>query len=254
MSNEVFDPAPYTNPPRMTLESGIALARALVAACPQSMPTRIHKAAQKLAGATDLAQAKLALRQKALGSISEDDKRAIDQAADGSWGALRSRLSAYSMLPTNEYPDAQRATELLTILFADSGLSFLIESYPVQWTTADTLLQRIQKDNLAADIDRIAGPDFLDNIRKRHARYGQMIQHSLVKSLELQVDLSDELRVLGHAIVAYATKICAHVDEDDKDSLAEARAALQPIDLFREAYGKSSSPQTNAPPPTPTTP
>lgn len=220
------------------------------------MPARIHKAAKKLTDATDLAQSKLALRQKALGSISEDDKRAVDQAADGSWGALRSRLSAYSMLPTNEYPDAQRAAELLTLLFGDSGLSFLIESYPSQWTIADTLLKRIQSDNLAADIDRIAGTEFLDNIRKRHVRYGQMVQHSLVKSAELHVDLSAEIRALGQAIVAYATKVCAHVDEDDKDSLAEARIALQPIDLFRETNAKRSpeAPPSPEPAATPTTP
>ena len=107
MSTEIFDPAPYSNAPRMSLESGIALARALVAACPKTMPARIHKAAQKLAQHTDNAQAKLALRQTALGSISEEDKRLVDQAGDGTWGAHRGRHLAYSMLPAAEYPDAK---------------------------------------------------------------------------------------------------------------------------------------------------
>ncbi|MBK9264528.1 MAG: hypothetical protein IPM54_32680 [Polyangiaceae bacterium] len=249
MTTDAFDPSPYTSAPRMTLESGIVLARALVTACPQSMPARVHKAAQKLAGSTDKAQAKLALRQKALGSVSEEDKRVVDQAGDGSWGALRSRLSSYAMLPAAEYPDAKRAGELTTILFNDQGLSFLTESYPVQWATADTILKRIDDDGLQTDIDRIAGPEFLDNIRKRHAKYGAMVQSILIKADQAHVDLGAEVRALGSAIVAYATKVCAHVEDDDAKTIAEARAALQPIDLHREATSKRSTttPETPSP-------
>lgn len=67
---ESFDTSLYTVAPRMTLESGLALARSLVIACPQNAPTRIRKAAQKLGSAADKAQDKLALRQKALGTAS----------------------------------------------------------------------------------------------------------------------------------------------------------------------------------------
>lgn len=247
MSTETFDPSLYTSAPRMTLESGIALARALVAACPKTMPSRIHKAAQRLADATDNAQTKLARRQKALSSISDEDRRLIDQAGDASWGALRSRLSAYSMLPPNEYADAHRAGALVTVLFGDQGLAFLTESFPVQWTTADTILKRIKDDNLAADINRIAGPEFLENVRKRHERYGVMVQSILIKSNELQVDLGVEVRALGSAIVAYATKVCAHVEDDDAKSMSEARAALQPIDSHREANAKKASGSPESP-------
>lgn len=234
----------------MALESGIALSRAIVAACPISMPSRIQKAAKKLATVTDNAQAKLALRQKALGSISEEDKRLVDQAGDASWGALRTRLNAYSMLPANEYPDAQRANELVTVLFADQGLSFLNETYPVQWTTADTILKRIDDDGLAADINRIAGSEFLENVRKRHAKYGTMVQNILIKADGNHVDLGAEVRTLGNAIVAYATKVCAHVEDDDEKSFGEARAALHPIDAHREANAKKTAPASTAPPTT----
>jgi hypothetical protein len=249
MSTDTFDPALYTSAPRMTLESGIALARALVTACPQSMPARIHKAAKKLADATDKAQEKLALRQKALGSVSEEDKRLIDQAGDASWGALRARMTAYSMLPAAEYPDAKRAGEIVTMLFGDQGLLFLTEAYPVQWATADTMLKRIDKEGLKADIDRIAGPEFLDNIKKRHDKYGTMVQSMLIKADQAQVDLGAEVRALGSAIVAYATKVCAHVEDDDASSIQEARAALQPIDLHREANTKKSAATSVAPAP-----
>lgn len=239
----------------MTLESGIALARALIAACPQSMPSRIHKAVKKLVDATDNAQAKLALRQKALGTISEEDKRLVDQAGDASWGGLRARLSAYGTLPVEEYPDAKRANEIVTLLFNDQGLSFLTEAYPVQWTIADTILKRIVDEKLEADINRIAGSEFLDNIRKRHNKYGAMVQSILIKAEGNHVDLGAEVRILGNAIVAYATKVCAHVEDDDEKSFVEARAALQPIDAHREANAKKTSPAPITPAPeSPATP
>jgi len=242
MTTDQFDPSLYTSPPRMTLESGIALCRALVAACPQTMPARIHKAAQKLAIATDKAQTALAWRQNALGAISEEDKRVVDQAGDASWSALRARLSAYSMLPADEYPDAKRAAEIEVRLFGDDGLSFLKETYAVQWTTADTILKRIDSDDLTSDINRIAGHEFLDNIRKRHTKYGAMVQSILIKAQQANVDLGAELRALGSAIVTYATKVCAHVEDDDPTTIAEARTALGPIDAHREANAKKSAP------------
>jgi hypothetical protein len=235
MTTESFDPSLYTNAPRMTLESGIALCRALVAICPPSFPARIQNAAKKLADATDKAQLALAKRQDALGAVSEEDRRLVDQAGDASWGALRARLSAYAALPANEYPDAARAVNLVTLLFGDDGLSFLKERFPVQWTTADTILKRIEADSLNIDIDRIAGAEFLDNVKKRHARYGAMVQNNLIKPDQTNVDLLAELRALGHAIVTYATKVCAEVDDDDPQTIVNARAALHPIDAHREA-------------------
>jgi hypothetical protein len=252
MTTESFDPALYTSAPRMTVESGITLCRALVAACPQSLPARIHKAAKKLAEATDKAQSALAARQTALGSASEEDTRLVDQAGDASWSVLRARLAAYATLPADEYPDAPIAAKLVTLLFADDGLSFLKESYPVQWATADTVLKRIDADSLHTDINRIAGSEFLDNVRKRHAKYGAMVQGMLVKTLEANVDLSAELRTLHRAIVTYATKVCAHVEDDDAKSIADARTALHPIDAYRETHGyKPTHPTT---PPTAETP
>ncbi len=94
MSNEAFDPSLYTSPPRMTLESGIALARALVAACPQSMPARIHKAAKKLAQATK----KLALATTV--DIIRAAQYGNDQAERGTGGAICAARASF--LETSE--------------------------------------------------------------------------------------------------------------------------------------------------------
>lgn len=242
MNNELqpIDPALYARAPTFTLEGGIALARTLSAACPKNAGAPVKKAAKKLSGATDKAQIALAKRQSALGQISQEESRLIDQRGDNSWGALRDRLEAYSILPAKEYPDAIRASELLVLLFADSGLLFVKESYPVQWSTADTILKRIQDQNLKTDIDRIAGIEFLANIQKRHAEYGAMVQRMFTKSSGDSVNLSDEVRALGRAMVAYAMQVCSAADDEDSSAemIAMAREALRPLDIFREDAAK----------------
>ncbi len=241
MEQELFDPSIYVRPPVMSLEGGIALCRSLIDACPTSMPKSVKSGAQKLGRAADRAQTALALRQKALGTISDEDARVIDQLGDSSWGSLRGRLVSYSVLPVGEYPDAARAGELVTILFHTDGLNFLKEAYPVQWTTADTILKRIDEEGLQPDIDRIAGKEFLENVRKRHQHYGAMVKGLLTRSQGENVNLSEEIRALGSAIVSYATKVCATVDEDEPATIVAARAALRPLDLFREANARRSS-------------
>lgn len=243
-----IDPSQYARPPVINLENGIALCRALVDACPKSMPASVKKAAKKLADMTDKAQAALALRQKALGKVSDEDVRFVDQAGDSSWGALRTRLLGYAELPVSEYPDAKRARELVTILFAADGLSFLKETYPVQWSTADTILKRIDEDTLGKDIDRIAGKEFLENVRKRHASYGAMVKGLLAREAAAGVNLSEQVRTLGRAIVEYATKVCASADDDDAESITTARAALRPLDAFREANARRGGSGADAAP------
>ncbi len=222
----------------MSLEGGIALCRSLVDACPASMPKSVMKGAQKLAASADKAQTALALRQRTLGILSDEDARVVDQSGDSSWGALRGRIINYAALPMDEYPDAVRAGELMTILFNTEGLTFLKEAYPVQWTTADTILKRIDEDGLQADIDRIAGKEFLENVRKRHQHYGQMVKGMLMRAEGEAVNLSSEIRALGRAIVEYATKVCATVEDDDPATVAPACEALRPLDLFREAAAR----------------
>jgi hypothetical protein len=236
----------------MTLESGIALCDSLVSACPKSMPDSVKKSAKKLKGAAGRAQTALAKRQAALGTISEEDARVIDQEGDVSWGALRGRLTAYASLPVKQFPDAKRAGELIIALFGEDGLSFLKETYPVQWGTADTILLRIQNEGLQADIDRIAGPEFLKNVRARHVAYGAMVKRYLARNSSATVNLGDEVRKLGRAIVAYATQVCAFATdkEDDDDALAAAADALRPLDVFRElAAARARSEQGTAEPP-----
>ncbi|MDI1429419.1 hypothetical protein [Polyangium sorediatum] len=241
MSHDPPDPTLYVRAPIMTAEAGITLCRALFAACPKDASPAVMKSAAKVNAVADKAQTALAIRQKTLGKVSDDAARLIDQAGDASWGALRTRLLAYADLPVAKYQDAKRAAELVTILFGPDGLSFLKEAYPVQWSTADTILKRIDEEGLEKDIDRIAGKVFLDNVRAQHEQYGAMVQGTLLREQAEGVNLADQVRAMGRAIVEYATKVCASVDEDDASSIAAARSALRPLDAYREAAARRGS-------------
>lgn len=235
MALESPDPALYTRPPKMTIEGGMTLCRVLADSCPATMSASVKKAAKRLFEVAEAAQFAYTLRRKAVAKNSPEDARPIDRNADSSWGALRSRLQAYAMLPGETYPDAKRAAEILALLFGEAGLSFLTESYPEQYSIADSVVRRIDSEGMAADIERLAGKEFLENVRAQHIAYGKMVQSVLQREEAITDDLSEHLRAMGQEIVDYATKVLASIDRDKPATVSAARTALRPIDAFREA-------------------
>jgi len=253
-SSEPFDPSFYTRAPSFTLPTGIVLAQALVDLCPDAIPPAVKKAAKQLHKTANAAQQAWAARRQALGSTGDDDTRLLDQEADGSWTGLRSRLLSYATLPVARFPKAKRAREILDQLFGADGLAFLRETYPVQWSTMDMTLKRIDNEGFAEDIDDLAGPEFLRQIRHVHPRYRTMVQ-AVFQREATGPNLLDHLRLLQRAVVNYATKICATVEDDDAASIETARDALAPIEQIRQmASSKRSSGEDPAAVPEPTTP
>lgn len=251
MALETPDPAVYARPPKMTIEGGMTLCRVLADACPASMPAAVKKAAKRLFEVAEAAQFAYTLRRKAIGKSSPDDARPIDRNADTSWSALRGRLQSFSMLPADTYPDAQRATEILYSLFGESGLSFLTESYPEQYAIANSVISRIDAEGMATDIDRLAGKEFLENVRAQHTAYGKMVQAVLQREDAITDDLGEHVRAMGQEIVDYGTKVLASIERDKPATISAARTALRPIDAFREATQRRA---LSTPPPATTEP
>ncbi len=248
MSLEAPDPVNYARAPRMTIEGGTTLCRVVADACPASMPASAKKAAKRLFEVAEAAQFAYTMRRKAMAKGSTDESRPIDRATDTSWGALRSRLQAFALLPRETYPDAQRATEILASLFGEAGLSFLTESYPEQYAIAESVIRRIDGENLVADIDRLAGKEFLENVRTQHAAYSQMVQGVLQREESITEDLNEHVRAMSQELVDYAMKVLASIERDKPATISAARAALRPIDAFREATQRRTS---QAPPASP---
>jgi hypothetical protein len=230
-----LDPSMYTRAPIVTAASGAALARALASACPASLPANVQKARVRLERAVEDATAALSDRQRASGTVSDEDARLLDQETDTSWGALRGRLLAWTLLPTHRFSQSERAAALLARLFGPSGLTFLQSDYPTQSTVAEAIVRRIDEDGLAPEIDALAGPEFLAQIRHAHARYVAMVSARLQRQeAESSANLAAHARALQAAVVDYATKVCATVDPDDPATEETAALALRPIDAFRE--------------------
>lgn len=249
MALETPDPGLYSRPPKMTIEGGMTLCRVVADACPAAMSASVKKAAKRLFEVAEAAQFAYTLRRKSHGKVNVDDARPIDRGADNSWSALRSRLQAYAMLPQETYPDAKRAVEILYALFGESGLSFLTESYPEQYAIADSVLRRIDSEAFGPDIDRLAGKEFLENVRMQHAAYGKMVQTVLQREETITDDLGEHVRAMGQELVDYATKVLASIDRNKPPTIVAARSALRPIDAFREATQRRAVSQP--PPATP---
>lgn len=229
------DPSLYVRPPVMTLAGGITLCRVVADACPAAMPWFVKKGAVRLAEVAEAAHHAHNSRKKALAKEHDDDVRAIDKTADRSWSALRGRLEMYTLLPADAFPDAKRAEEILASLFGEMGLLFLTTRYPEQHAVADALLRRIDEESLADDIDRIAGKDFLANVRAQHATYGTFVAALFQREDALSQDLADHVRAMGQALVDYATKVLASIDRDHPSTILAAQVALRPIDVFRDS-------------------
>ena len=237
-----FDPSTYTRAPNITLKSGISLALALVALCPANASASIKKASKGLKAAADKGTEAFAERQRLLGVTVESTSAATDLEADTSWGAFRSRLVSYGELPLHIAPRAPRAREIVDQLFSSGGLGFLKEKYPEQRTAMASLLKRIKDEDLASDIDELAGPEFLKALRDVQPRYDAMVTAMLSKSSGQNTpNLLLHKGAIQTAIVDYATKICATVDRDESETVEAALAALVPIDNHRKNNAHSAS-------------
>ncbi len=165
-------------------------------------------------------------------------RQPVDLAVDTAWTAMYERLRAYAMLPVEQTQEARHAQDLLRTLFPD-GLAFLRLPYEKQWEEGENRLRTIGQLRLTADLHRLAGSEFLTEVRRTHELYGKVL------GLPRQTDGRDareaddspldgatlrELRfAVSRAISQYALKIVALADEDDQ----LVRRVLMPIEDLR---------------------
>lgn len=227
MSNDDFDPTPYVRPPELDVASGVALGVSLLSAMPKEASENVRKAARRLRAATVELQDAWSANGRGDATI---DKRPADIRVDKAWGALYSRLDAYASLPSDENPKAKRAAELLDLIYPD-GLQFLTLPYNAEWAEGEKRLKLIEDEELAADLNELAGPEFLAEVKKAHKLYGDAIGITRPAG-EGPVNLVDPLRALGRAITQYSLQVVATVDESQA-SISTAKGALKPIDDTR---------------------
>lgn len=244
----------YLRSPVFSVQEGISLSRALLAAAPKGLPALVKRTADKLRQAADAAQDALLARQREVNQLSEEDSRALDQEMDSVWGGLRLRLEGYSYLSPDSVPQAGRAAALLKQLFGSEGTNFLKESYSTQLATMTTLYKRITRDKLGKEIDALCGPEFLAEYRRLLPRYERMVNSMLSRPAGVSASLIAHRSALGRAVVAYATAMCALVDEEAPETVERTVAALAPILGQRAAIAGRRPTDSEDPEPPPEAP
>lgn len=252
---EDFDPTPYFRAPKLDVPAAIGLGCALITAVPKGLGSAVNKAAARLRE-TIVALQRVWAANSLL--VKNADPRPADQDIDGAWGRLYRRIEDYAGLPRDRYPRATRAQELLQTLF-DKGLSFTQLPYAAEWSESGKRIDLIDKEKLAADVDAVAGPEFLADVRITHKRYGEVLGITRTATpAQDPTPLVAPLRAVTRAIPAYAIQIIATIDGDRPETLATARAALLPLDSHRAAAARraqgAKEPPATPPAATPTTP
>lgn len=219
-----FDPTPYVHAPTVDAPGALALAHALLSATPKGATPEVKRATAKLkssvAALADVTTATPA---------DKPNRRAADSAIDNAWGATHGRLVAYARLPESEYPKAARAQELVDRLFPD-GLAFLQLPHKSEWTESDKRLRVIKDEKLRADVDALVGKEFLAEVERTHAIYGEVLGITKAAGETSDVRVLEPLRAVRRAIADYALKVAAMADLEDAASVKLVKAALKPID------------------------
>lgn len=229
-----FDPSQYAAPPRLSASNALPLVRRLLLVTPKGAPESVRLPARAMRQqAEELRGARLARRKRS----RPVDKRLVDQFADASLGRLYRRISDYAALPEERHALAGRASELLALLFPD-GLDFLSAKMDVQWNVTDEMLRTIDEEDLQGDLDRIAGAEFLAEVRLAHAEYGRALGITAADAAPKSdgASVTDLLQKLAATMGEYTLQLAALASSSATPAeLREAsRRALAPVDDFRK--------------------
>lgn len=231
-----FDISPYLNAPVVDVPGGVALGVALVSALPAHSPATVRRAAKRLRASTIALQAAWQATRSASRSV---DRRAVDHRMDVAWGAAHARLSGYAALPAASYPRAGKAAHLMEKLFPD-GLGFLTLPYSHEWAESSQRLALLDDKATDAELRDLVGDDFVDELEKAHAAYGEALGITEAQAPPYVVRVQEPLRDLQSAVRDYALQLGAAAG-DQPDFADAARAALAPIDRAREDAARAAA-------------
>ncbi|MCK6546340.1 hypothetical protein L6R52_10865 [Myxococcota bacterium] len=221
----------YIPLPIFDAAGGLALSRALVAAHPRGLPAKVKKLLEQL----KVADASLRERWRDADLEEVDTRRPADLALDRAWGAFHDRIRTHSEMPTERVKNAAEAKALHAKLFP-TGLQFLKLPYVEEWAESEKRLERIRDEGLERALDRIAGPEYLEEVRHCHKVYGAVLGITERReAAEAAPGGLERLRELRKVMQRYVSNLVVLGDEEELEPLV--RAALAPIDEFRAQAG-----------------
>lgn len=267
---ETFDPTPYQRAPRLNILKSLALGRALLQAIPEDPPETVSRTATDLETILDEADAAVDKRRQESVPIDLGADVAFDGCADGLWAVLRNRLDALSgfeheglarvaeghgkrsavVLAVAAAKDkAARARRLSTKLFGVDGLAFTKTQFPEQAQAMASILRVIDKDDLAAEIDELTGPETLILLRACQPHYESMVEARLTRDGRKSDDLGKVRGKVMRAVARYTNAVLTMLDERKPETLEIVLAALRPLELLRAATPTATTSGTPQPEP-----
>lgn len=236
MASDEIDLSAYVRPPVLDVASGVALSAALLAAVQKDASEGVKKAAKKLRKDAQVLQEAWSKSDAVTPTL---DRRKVDTRVDNAWGMLLDRLEAYAHLPAATFPRATRARELVDAISPDR--QWLKLQYTAEWAESDKRIKRIDADGLLADIDALAGKEFMLEVRSAQAEYGLALGMEGPTAEAVEVNLAAPLRSVAAAIARYSRAVIGDLDEDDPASVRRTRIALRPIDEHRQGQARRAS-------------
>ena len=164
------------------------------------------------------------------------DRRKPDVRIDTAWAGLLDRLESYSRLPVAQNPRAPRARELCDII-SPNDREWLKAPYEVEWAESNKRLGWIESQDLTKDVNELAGPELLTEVKAAHAEYGIALGVTAPAPEVLELKLAAPLQSLARSIGEYTLAVVTMAG-DDAASIAVARKALRPIDDYREGQAR----------------
>ncbi len=234
-----LDPSMYIEPPLLDTVGMLSLGRALLYLAPTPPPPELVSSLARLKQAwEDLNAAGRAPREQGL--KEHPGKQPADVALDNAWTALYERLRAYMLVIDSEMPQVRRAQDLLRLLFPDA-LAFLKLPYEQEWSESGSRLRLIEKLKLEAEVNALAGAEFLTHVRRTHETYGKMLGMSGESSGPVATEnpnVREQRAALGRCISHYAIRVLHTADEDP----GSARRLLAPlVEYHRMAAQRQSA-------------
>lgn len=246
-SAATLDVAAYTRVPNLDMPSLIALCRQLLTESPSSPSPAVRTSQGELGQQTSLCAEEYRLL---LTSDDPKDTRPVDALADTAWGAVYRRLDAYALLPSDRYPQADRAASLQSTLFPD-GLRFTQLEYGAQWVESDARIQTLLADRgrLKTELAGLVGGDFVDELLRTHDAYGEMVGATRRRPLRSKADLRIlRLRLMDaastHMIQLVATYLNPSTSDRTRDEILRSFAA---VDQYRDKLAQPRRPDEPAP-------
>lgn len=246
-SAATLDVAAYTRVPNLDMPSLIALCRQLLTESPSSPSPAVRTSQGELGQQTSLCAEEYRLL---LTSDDPKDTRPVDALADTAWGAVYRRLDAYALLPSDRYPQADRAASLQSTLFPD-GLRFTQLEYGAQWVESDARIQTLLADRgrLKTELAGLVGGDFVDELLRTHDAYGEMVGATRRRPLRSKADLRIlRLRLMDaastHMIQLVATYLNPSTGDRTRDEILRSFAA---VDQYRDKLAQPRRPDEPAP-------